>query len=87
MGDGVLGLVGATAMTVGLLLLAIKLLHKLDRRGVGHGRVPMQILQRLPLGAKQGLVVVRSVSKDAGAPPAPPCPAKSFSEAMPGSDS
>ncbi len=59
MGDGVLGLVGATAMTVGLLFLAIKLLHKLDRRGVGHGRVPMQILQRLPLGAKQGVVVVR----------------------------
>ncbi len=59
MGNGVLGLLGATAMTVGLLLLAIKLLHKLDRRGVGHGRVPMQILQRLPLGAKQGVVVVR----------------------------
>ena len=59
MGEGVLGLVGATAMTVGLLLLAIKLLHKLDRRGVGKGRVPMQILQRLPLGAKQGVVVVR----------------------------
>lgn len=59
MGDGVLGLVGATAVTVGLLLLAIKLLHRLDRRGVGRGRVPMQILQRLPLGAKQGMVVVR----------------------------
>ncbi|MBL8989261.1 MAG: flagellar biosynthetic protein FliO, partial [Gemmatimonadetes bacterium] len=59
MGDGLLGLVGATAVTVGLLLMALKLLHRLERRGVGTGRLPMAVIQRLPLGTKQGLLLVR----------------------------
>jgi len=59
MGDGFLGLVGATAVTVGLLLMALKLLHRLERRGVGTGRLPMAVIQRLPLGTKQGLLLVR----------------------------
>lgn len=59
MGDGVLGLVGASAITIGLLMLALRLLHRLERRGVGKGRLPMAVLQRLPLGTKQGLLLVR----------------------------
>ncbi len=59
MGEGLLGLFGATAITVGLLLVALRLLKRLDRRSVGNGRVPIRILDRLPLGAKQGLVVVQ----------------------------
>ncbi len=59
MGEGLLGLFGATAITVGLLLIALRLLKRLDRRSVGNGRVPIRILDRLPLGAKQGLVLVQ----------------------------
>ncbi|MGE0443263.1 MAG: flagellar type III secretion system pore protein FliP [Gemmatimonadales bacterium] len=61
MPDGLMGLVGATAITVGLLLLALRLLHRLDRSGAGRGRsrIPLSVIQRLPLGAKQSVSLVR----------------------------
>jgi flagellar biosynthetic protein FliP len=59
MGDGLPGLIGATAITIGLLVMAVRLLQRLERRGVGKGRVPMAVIQRLPLGTKQGLLLVR----------------------------
>ena len=59
MGQGLMGLLGATAITVGLLLIALRLLKRLDRRTVGNGRVPIRILDRLPLGTKQGLILVQ----------------------------
>ncbi len=59
MGEGLMGLFGATAITIGLLLIALRLLKRLDRRTVGTGRVPIRILDRLPLGTKQGLILVQ----------------------------
>ncbi len=59
MGDGLIGLLAATSITVGLLLLALRLLKRFDRRRVGSGRVPIRILDRLPLGTKQGLILVQ----------------------------
>ncbi len=59
MGDGLLGLLAATSITVGLLLIALRFLKRLDRRTLGNGRVPIRILDRLPLGTKQGLILVQ----------------------------
>lgn len=59
MDQGWLGLVGALAITFGLLLLSIRLLRRFERRGVGRGALPMAVLQRMPLGPKQGMLLVR----------------------------
>ncbi|MHB1328090.1 MAG: flagellar type III secretion system pore protein FliP [Gemmatimonadales bacterium] len=59
MADGLPGLLGAMAITIGLLLLALRLLQRLDRRGVTRGKIPMAVVQRMPLGPKQGLALVR----------------------------
>ena len=59
MTNGWLGLVTATAITIGLLLLALRLIQKVGRGSAGRGRLPMATLQRHPLGPKQGLALVR----------------------------
>lgn len=59
MADGLPGLLGAMAITIGLLLMALRLLQRLDRRGVAHGKVPMSVIQRMALGPKQGVALLR----------------------------
>jgi len=54
-----LGLLGATAITGGLLFLALRLLQRLQRGVSGRGRLPLAVLQRQALGPKQGIVLVR----------------------------
>jgi flagellar biosynthetic protein FliP len=57
--SGLIGLLGACAITGALLLLALKLLQRISRGGVSRRRLPMQVLDRFSLGPKQGLAVVR----------------------------
>ncbi len=54
-----LGLLGACAITGGLLVLALKMLQRLGKGGPGRGKLPFQLLDRFALGPKQGLAVVR----------------------------
>jgi flagellar biosynthetic protein FliP len=53
------GLLGACAITGGLLVLALKLLQRLGKGGASRGKLPMHVLDRFALGPKQGLAVVR----------------------------
>lgn len=59
-GSGWAGLAGSLAITLGLLALALRLLKRLHGAGTGAGAgVPLAILQRLPLGPRQGIALVR----------------------------
>ena len=58
-GDAIVGLLGAAAITGGLLFIALRLLGRLHRGGAGRGKLPLSVLQRHPLGPKQGIALVR----------------------------
>src|SRR5205814_4122859 len=57
-GAGALSFVAALLVTVGVLVLALHLLRRLQNAGGGHG-VPLKVLQRVPLGPKQGVALVQ----------------------------
>lgn len=58
-----MSLVGALTVTLGLLALAVRLLRRLQAgSGVAGGEarpLPLQVLQRLPLGPRHGIALVR----------------------------
>jgi flagellar biosynthetic protein FliP len=57
---GVLQLLGAIAVTFGLLALTLRLLGKLQAGGAFERRgVPMRVLQRLSIGPRQGVALVQ----------------------------
>jgi flagellar biosynthesis protein FliP len=57
---GWLGVLGALAITFGLLALALQLLRRIQSPGSAPGsRIPLQVLQRVPVGPKQGVALVR----------------------------
>jgi flagellar biosynthetic protein FliP len=59
-GSGLLSLAGALAVTLGLLGLALRLLGRLHGSGARRRiRVPLEVLQRLSVGPKQGVVLLR----------------------------
>ncbi len=53
------GVVAAFAITGGLLLLVLRLLKRLHAGGAPTGVLPLDVLDRKPLGPKQGLLLVR----------------------------
>lgn len=53
------GVVAAFAMTGGLLLLVLRLLKRLHAGGPPTGVLPLEVLDRKPLGPKHGLLLVR----------------------------
>jgi len=57
--SGWVGLVAATAITIGLLLLALRLIQRVGRSSARTGRLPIAVVQRQALGPKQGLAIVR----------------------------
>jgi len=58
--SGYLGVVAAFAVTVGLLLLAVYLLKKTQRGSAsGQSPVALKLIKKLPLGAKQGVGLLR----------------------------
>ncbi|MFN0181396.1 MAG: flagellar type III secretion system pore protein FliP [Gemmatimonadales bacterium] len=54
-----LGLVAASAITIGLLLVALRLLQRVAGRRAGASRIPIAVLDRHPLGPKQAIALVR----------------------------
>lgn len=61
-GSGLLSLIGALAVTLGLVALAVRLLRRLQAGSGGWGggrQLPLQVLQRLPLGPRHGIALVR----------------------------
>ncbi|HTO91398.1 MAG TPA: flagellar type III secretion system pore protein FliP [Candidatus Sulfotelmatobacter sp.] len=58
MSGGVLQMLGALAVTLGLMALALALLKRVQGGGLGRGG-PVEVLQRVPLGPRQGLALVR----------------------------
>ncbi len=55
-----LGVLGMLGLVLGLLLLTLRLLKKISPTiGGAGGRLPMEVVQRLPLGPRQGIAVVR----------------------------
>ncbi len=54
-------LLGALAVTIGLLMLAMRLLKRLQQQqsGAGNGPARLQLLQRLAVGPKQGVGLLR----------------------------
>jgi len=71
----VLGVLASLAFTVGLLVLTLRLLRRWSPRWVGgRGAVPLEVLQRQPLGPRQSVLLLRVgervlvvASADAGA--------------------
>ena len=59
MGSGVWGLLAASTITIGLLLLALRLLQRAGGLRLRAGQLPMSVLDRTPLGPKQGIALVR----------------------------
>ena len=57
--QAVAGLIGAFALTGGLLLLTVRLLRHLQGGFKRSQRLPFEVVQRHALGPKQGLVVIR----------------------------
>jgi flagellar biosynthetic protein FliP len=56
----VLGVLASLAFTVGLLVLTLHLLRRWSPRGHGgRGPVPLEVLQRLPLGARHAVLLLR----------------------------
>jgi flagellar biosynthetic protein FliP len=59
-GPGLFGVLGALAATVGVLALALHLVQRMQGATPRAGRgVPLRVLQRVPLGPRQGLAVVQ----------------------------
>src|SRR5579862_8446280 len=54
-----LATLSAFAVTIGLLLLTLHLLKRLQGRGTSRGRVPLTVLQRVATGPRQGIGLVR----------------------------
>jgi flagellar biosynthetic protein FliP len=55
-----LGVVGTLALVLGLMALALRLLRRFAAHGsVKRGRLPLEVVQRVSLGPKQGIAVVR----------------------------
>jgi flagellar biosynthetic protein FliP len=60
MTSGLLQVVGALAVTFGLLALAVRLLHRLQAGAAASGRgVPIRLVQRVMIGPRQGVAVLR----------------------------
>lgn len=59
MGNGVLGLLAATALTVGLLIVTLKLLQRAGAVRGGQRRLPLKVLDKLALSPKQGVALLR----------------------------
>ncbi len=59
-GTGFIGVLGALAATIGVLVLALRLVQRMQGGVPPSGRgVPLRVLQRVPLGPRQGLAVVQ----------------------------
>jgi flagellar biosynthetic protein FliP len=59
-GSGVLGVVAALAITLGLLALALQLIKRLQNPSGWGGRgVPLQVLKRIAVGPRQGVALLR----------------------------
>ena len=57
---GFFGVLGALAATVGVLALALRLVQRMQGGACQAGRgVTLRVLQRVPLGPRQGLAVVQ----------------------------
>ncbi|HEX5580722.1 MAG TPA: flagellar type III secretion system pore protein FliP [Gemmatimonadaceae bacterium] len=55
-----LGVVATLALVLGLMAVALRLLRRFATTGgTGRGRLPMEVVQRVALGPKQGIAVVR----------------------------
>ena len=55
-----LGVVVALAAVLALMLVAFRLLKRFaPALGAGKSRIPMEVVQRLPLGPRQAIAVVR----------------------------
>lgn len=54
-----IGLLGAFAITIGLLVLALRLLKHLQGTRGTRGLLPMAVLQRIPTGPRQGIALLQ----------------------------
>jgi flagellar biosynthetic protein FliP len=55
-----LGVLASLALTVGLLVLTLRLLRRWSPRWIGgRGVVPLEVLQRLPVGPRQAVLLLR----------------------------
>ncbi|MHB1297430.1 MAG: flagellar type III secretion system pore protein FliP [Gemmatimonadaceae bacterium] len=61
MQDGIVGVVAAFALVMGLLLVALRVLRRFAPGAGAHGTsaIPLSVLRRMPLGPRQGIAVVR----------------------------
>ena len=58
--SALLGVVGTLGLVLGLMAVALRLLRRFAMGTAGRrGRLPMEVVQRLALGPKQGIAVVR----------------------------
>ncbi|HEY0969853.1 MAG TPA: flagellar biosynthetic protein FliO, partial [Gemmatimonadales bacterium] len=55
-----LGVIATLALVLGLMTAALRLLRRFAASGgTGRGRLPMEVVQRVALGPRQGIAVVR----------------------------
>ncbi|HZF68976.1 MAG TPA: flagellar biosynthetic protein FliO, partial [Gemmatirosa sp.] len=58
--SAILGVFVALGAVLALLLVTLRALHRFaPHAGAGRSRLPLEVVQRLPLGPKQGIAVVR----------------------------
>ncbi len=59
-GSGLISVIGALAVTLGMLAVAVFLLKRIQGAGTGGGAgVPLTVLKRISIGPKQGVVLLR----------------------------
>ena len=63
-GSGLISMIGAFSVTMGMLAVAVFLLKRIQGAGGGTGvAVPLQVLKRITIGPKQGVVLLRVGSR------------------------
>ena len=59
-GSGLISVIGALSVTLGMLAVAVFLLKRIQGAGMGGGAgVPLQVVKRISIGPKQGVVLLR----------------------------
>lgn len=59
-GSSIIGVIATLALVLGLLAIALRMLRRFTMGTIaGRARLPMEVVQRLPLGPRQGVAVVR----------------------------